>query len=182
MAHNPKIAVRGAGLGGNATAREVIAARQGSRLKAFRPHLGPVFLNKEVGATAIGVYRRDVAGEGPELMGGSSVIYNSDVIDVKLIISCHATDGFGTDVEAMSVRDTRHATSMAFAGAPSDPARVHRFLPGSHGEQDAGCPPGHGLLMSPRRARARLALWLAALLVPDGVAVPGKAWLVRAMA
>ncbi len=129
MAQNPKIAVLGVDLGGNAAACEAVGARQGSRLKVFRRHLGPVFLKKEVGATAIGVNRRDVAGECPELIGDSSVIYNFDVIEAKLILSFHATDGFGADLDAIPVCDTRHATSIAFAGLNLIQAAFTGFRP-----------------------------------------------------
>ena len=142
MAQNPKIAVRGAGLGENAAACEAIGAKQGSCLKAFRPHLGEVFLKEEVGATAIGFNRRDVAGACPELIGDSSVIYNCDVIDAKLIPSFHAADGIGADAEAMAVCDTRHATSIAFAGLNPIQAGFTGFRPAAMAHKALGVRPG----------------------------------------
>jgi hypothetical protein len=63
------------------------------------------------------------------MIGDSSVIYNFDLIDEKLILPFDEIEGFSTAVDAMPVRDTSHASPIAFAGLNRIQAGVTGFCP-----------------------------------------------------
>lgn len=142
MAQNPKIVGLGSGLGATIAACEASAGKRGGRLEAGRLHFPLVFLKKEAGATAIGVKRRDVAGERSGLIGDSPVIYDCGVINAELNLPFDEIEVFGTAVDAIPVRDTSHASPIAFAGLNRIQAGVTGFCPAAMAFKALGVRPG----------------------------------------